>query len=144
MEAFSFNTAIARMMEFLNALTKYSALKEKNIPLLRAAAKDLLLLLAPCAPHFAEELFEQIGGKGSIFDQDYPVEDETKLVLDETEYAVQVNSKIVLRAKFKNGLTNEEIEKTALALNEVKERVEGKQVKKCIVVQGRLVNLIVG
>ena len=144
MEAFSFNTAIARMMEFLNTLTKYAALETKNIALLRAAAKDLVLLLAPCAPHFAEELFEQIGGKGSIFDQDYPEEDPEKLVLDETEYAVQVNSKIIVRAKFRNGLSDKELEESALALDEVKERVGDKQVKKCIVVQVRLINLIVG
>lgn len=144
METFSFNTAVARMMELLNALTKYSALAKKNATLYRAAAKDLVLLLAPCAPHFAEELFELIGGKGSIFDQPYPEADEEKLVLDETEYAVQINSKIVLRAKFKNGLTDEEIQFCALALDEVKERIGDKQVRKCIVVQGRLVNLIVG
>lgn len=144
MEAFSFNTAIARMMEFLNALTKYSALEKKNVALCRAAAKDLVLLLAPCAPHFAEEIFEKIGGKGSVFDQNYPVEDQEKLILDETEYAVQVNSKIVLRAKIRNGLSDEEIKECVLALDEVKERVGDKQVKKCIVVQGRLVNLIVG
>ncbi len=144
MEAFSFNTAIARMMEFLNALTKYSTAEKKNTTLYRTAAKDLILLIAPCAPHFAEELFEKIGGKGSVFDQPYPEENPEALVLDETEYAVQVNSKIVLRAKFKNGMTDEEIKERALSLDEVKSRVGDKEVKKCIVVKGRLVNLIVG
>lgn len=144
MEAFSFNTAIARMMEFLNALTKYSVSEKKNVSLYRAAAKDLVLLLAPCAPHFAEELFEQIGGKGSVFDQEYPEENAAALVLDETEYAVQINSKIVLRAKFRNGLSDEEIQACATALDEVKARIGDKSVRKCIVVKGRLVNLIVG
>ena len=144
MEAFSFNTAIARMMELTNALSKYSAVEKKNGALYRAAARDLVLLLAPCAPHFAEELFERIGGKGSVFDEAYPEEDPAKLVLDETEYAIQVNSKIVVRAKFANGLSDEELQTKALALDEVKERIQDKQVKKCIVVQGRLINLIVG
>ena len=144
MEAFSFNTAIARMMEFLNAMTKYSAVENKNATLYRAAAKDFVLLIAPCAPHFAEELHELIGGKGSVFDQSYPEENPAALVLDETEYAVQVNSKIVTRAKFKNGLTDEEVQFCALALEEVQARIGDKEVKKCIVVQGRLVNLIVG
>lgn len=65
-------------------------------------------------------------------------------MLDETEYAVQVNSKIVCRAMIANGMTNEEIEEKVKALPEVTARMEGKTVKKCIVVPGRLVNLIVG
>lgn len=144
LEAFSFNTAIARIMEFLNALSKYDALPEKNVPLFRAAAKDLLLLLAPCAPHFCEELWEQTGGKGSVFEQSYPKEDPEKLVLDEKEYAVQVNSKIVCRAMLPANAANEEIEKCALALPEVQDRIGNQTVKKCVVVPGRLVNLIVG
>lgn len=144
MEVLSFNTAIARMMEFLNALTKYSLSEKRNVSLFRAAAKDLILLLAPFAPHFAEELFERSGGKGSVFDQKYPEENPAALVLDETEYAVQVNSKIVTRAKFKNGLNDDELEYCARALDEVKTRIGELQIKKCIVVKDRLVNLIVG
>ncbi len=144
MEAFSFNTAVARLMEFVNALTKYDALPVKNATLFKAAAKDLLLLLAPCAPHFAEELFEQIGGKGFIFEQEYPKEDPDKLVRDEVEYAVQINSKIVSKAMIPSGLTQKEIEERVLLLPEVKEKLAGRSVKKCIVVTGRLVNLIAG
>ena len=66
------------------------------------------------------------------------------LVLDEKEYAVQVNSKIVCKTMIANGLENDEIEKLVLALPEVQEKTAGKTVKKCIVVPGRLVNLIVG
>ncbi len=144
MESFSFNTAVARMMELTNALQKYSAVENKNYSLYRAAAKDLTLLLAPCAPHFAEELFHETGGTSSVFDEAYPAEDPKKLVLDETEYAVQVNSKIILRTKLPNQLSDEEIQNAVLALDEIKERVAGKQIKKCIVVKGRLVNLIAG
>ncbi len=142
MEAFSFNTAIARIMELTNALAKYEALPEKNIALMKAAAKDLVLLLAPCAPHFAEELWEKIGDGGFVVEQDYPVEDPEKLVLDEAEYAVQVNSKIVCKAMIANGLSKEEVEALARALPEVQARLEGKEVKKCVVVPGRLVNFI--
>lgn len=144
LESFSFNTAVARLMELLNAMTKYDALPVKNNSLFKATAKDFLLLIAPCAPHFAEELWEQMGGKGFIFEQNYPVEDPEKLVLDETEYAIQVNSKIVCRAMVANGLGNDEIEKLATAIPEVQEKISGKTVRKCIVVPGRLVNLIVG
>ncbi len=142
LDAFSFNTAVARLMELLNAVCKYDALPEKNIPLLKDTLKDYLLLLAPFAPHFTEELWQLTGGKGFIFEQSYPKEDPEKLVLDETEYAVQVNSRIVCKAMIANGLSNEEIETFVLTLPEVQERLNGKPVKKCIVVAGRLVNLI--
>ncbi len=142
LEAFSFNTAVARLMELLNAITKYDALPEKNVSLLKETAKDFLLMLAPFAPHFCEELWQQTGGKDFIFEQSFPKENPDKLVLEETEYAVQVNSKIVCKAMIANGLSNEEIQSRALALPEVRERLAGKQVKKCIVVAGRLVNLI--
>ena len=142
MENFSFNTAIARMMELMNALTKYGALENKNAALYRAAVKDLLKLLAPCAPHFAEELWEQIGNKESIFEENYPEENPDALVLDETEYAVQINSKIVVRASFMNELTNEALEAQAKELPDVRKALAGRTVKKCIVVKGRLINLI--
>ena len=144
MQAFSFNTAVARMMELLNAITKYDALPVKNNSLLKATVKDFLLLLAPCAPHFCEELWEQIGGNESIFEQEYPVENPEKLVLDETEYALQVNSKIVNRVMIPSQMSNDEIQEFVLKLPELQEKIAGKTVKKCIVVAGRLVNLIVG
>ncbi len=144
MEAFSFNTAIARLMELLNAITKYDALPQKNIALLKATAKDLVLLLAPCAPHFCEELWEQIGGKGFVFEQSYPVEDAEKLVLDEKEYAVQINSKIVCKAMIPAGIANDEIEARVRAIPAVQEKLAGKTLKRCVVVPDRLVNLIVG
>lgn len=144
LESFSFNTAVARLMELLNAMYKYDALEVKNHSLIKATAKDFLLLLAPFAPHFCEEMWSQTSGKGFIFEQSYPVENPEKLVLDETEYAVQVNSKIVCRAMIPNGMNNGEIEALAVALPEIKEKLVGKSVKKCIVVPGRLVNLIIG
>lgn len=143
MEAFSFNTAIARMMELLNALAKYDANGAKNVSLMQAATKDLLLLLAPCAPHFAEEIFEKIGGKGSVFEQEFPIENPDALLLDEKEYAVQVNSRIVCRATFASALTNEELEEAARNLPEIREKIADKTVKKCVVVTGRLINFIV-
>ncbi len=144
LEAFSFNTAVARLMELVNAVYKYDGLAEKNVSLLKATVKDLLLLMAPCAPHFAEELWSLSGGKGSVFEQSYPKEDPAALLLDEKEYAVQVNSKIVCKAMIPSSYANEEVEAFVLALPEIQEKTAGKTVKKCVVVPGRLVNLIVG
>lgn len=144
LDAFSFNTAVARLMEFVNALYKYDGLAEKNVPLIKDSIKDLVLLLAPCAPHTCEELWQILGNKESVFKQAFPKENPDALVLDETEYAVQVNSKIVCKTMIPSDLDNEGIEAKVLVLPEVVDRIAGKSVKKCIVVKGRLINLIVG
>ncbi len=145
MEAFSFNTAVARLMEFTNALYKYDGLSgEKDLKLFHDCVKDLVLLLAPSAPHFCEECWERLGGKGSVFEQPFPKADHAALVLDEKEYAVQVNSKIVCRVKIPTSYSEKEIEEYVGKLPEIAERIAGKTVRKCIVVLGRLVNLIVG
>ena len=144
-EAFSFNTSIARIMEFVNALTKYdSEVAEKNDKFYRACILDLLRMLAPFAPHFTEELWEVCGKKTSVFKESYPVVDEKALVKDETEYAVQVNSKIKAKALIAEGMSDEEIQAYVCSLPEVAPALEGKTVRKCIIVKGRLINLIVG
>jgi len=143
-DSFSFNTAVARLMELCNALYKYDGLENKNIPLLKAAAKEFVLLIAPFAPHFADELWERMDEKGFVIEQEYPVANEEALTLDEVEYAVQINSKLVVRTMISKSLSNEEIREYVCSLPEIRERLEGKQLKKCIVVMGRLVNLIVG
>ena len=143
LENFSFNTAVARLMEYVNALNKYDAQEEKNVPFLKECTRDLLLLMAPFTPHFAEELWEQTGGKYAVFEQSYPVCDESALVREETEYAVQINSKIKAKIMIGKDLGNEEIEAAVLADEAIRPLVDGKVIKKCIIVPGRLVNLIV-
>lgn len=110
MENFSFNTAVARLMELVNALFKYDNNQVKNVPLLKETSKDLLLLLAPFAPHFAEELWEQCGFRYSVFDQAFPVCDESALVRDETEYAIQINSKMKTKMMLSKDMSKEDIQ----------------------------------
>ena len=144
-EAFSFNTSIARLMEYVNALQKYeSEAGEKNTVFFHECILDLIKMIAPFAPHFAEELWEIIGEKGSVHEEAYPAVNEAALVKSEIEYAVQVNSKIKAKMMLAESLTNEEIQAQVSAHPEVAPLLEGKSVKKCIVVKGRLVNLIVG
>ncbi len=145
MNAFSFNTAIARIFEYVSALTKYDALDKsvKNVVLLKDCIKDLLLLLAPMAPHFVEELWSQAGNKKSVFTFDYPVCNEKALIKDEVELAVQINSKVKAKIIVSQDMTNEQIEEVAKTNPTIVSTLDGKPVKKAIVIKGRLVNLIV-
>lgn len=143
MNSFSFNTAIARLMEFLNALYKYDALEQKNEKLYRESFADFILLLAPCAPHFSEELWEKLGNKKSIFLSSYPVCDEALLVRDEVEIAVQINSKMKAKIMLPTGLSEEEIKELLLKDEKTAPLLVGAEIKKMIVVPGRLVNIII-
>ena len=143
MNVFSFNTAIARLMEFVSAINKYDGYAEKSNSLILKAVDTLILLLAPCAPHFAEELWAMRGNKKSVFLEDYPVCDENALVKDEIELAVQINSKVKAKINVSKDATDDEIKDIALANEIIKKIVGDSQVVKAIVVKGRLVNLIV-
>ena len=142
LEAFSFNTAVARLMEYVNALYKYDGLTKKNTSFLKECVHDLILLIAPFVPHFAEELWEQTGGKYSVFDQKYPECNETALVKEETEYAVQVNSKIKAKIMIPQGATEQEMRDAVLSNDIIRSIVGVTQIKKFIVVPNRLINII--
>lgn len=140
-ETFSFNTALARIMEFVNAIYAYDAAVSKKSALFKDCVKDLVLLLAPFAPHFSEELWEMLVQPYSVFNQRYPLADEKALVRDEVELAVQVNSKLRARITVPAGAERGEIE--SAAREAVKAQLGGAEPKKIIIVPGRLVNLIV-
>ena len=143
METFSFNTAVARLMELLNALSKYDTIEPKNVSIYKDCFKKLILLLAPCAPHFAEEIWEYLGNKSSIFKSKYPICDESTLVKDEIEVAVQINSKLKTRIMLAQGLSQDEIKQIVLSNEKLKPELEGKEIKKLIIVPQRLINVII-
>ena len=143
MENFSFNTAVARLMELLNNLTKYDGLEVKNASVYKDSFSKLILLLAPFAPHFSEEIWEMLGNKYSIFNKPYPVCDESALVRDEVEVAVQINSKMKTKIVIANGLSEEQIKEILFADEKIGKELEGKQIKKLIIVPKRLINVIV-
>jgi leucyl-tRNA synthetase len=143
MDNFSFNTAVARLMELLNALAKYDGLEgDKNVTVFKNCFKTLILLLAPCAPHFSEEIWEMMGNKTSIFYTKYPECDESALVLDEVEVAVQINSKMRCKLMVPNGLTEEQAKEIILNDEKLGIELNGKQIKKLIIVPNRLINII--
>ena len=130
-------------MELVNAMYKYDVVEKKNVSLCKETLKDLLILIAPAAPHFAEEMWEQIGEKYSIHNQHYPKFDETKLAQDKIEIAVQVNSKIITRIEIATNLSNDQIVGQATQDQKVAALLDGKTIVKSIVVPNRIVNLIV-
>ena len=143
MNNFSFNTAVARLMEFVTAINKYDGLNEKCEGLVRKTVKTLVLLIAPCAPHFAEELWEILGGTDSVFNESYPEYDEKALVKDEVELVVQINSKVKGKIVVSKDASDDEIKEAAVKNEFVAKALDGKQIVKAIVVKGRLINLIV-
>ena len=142
-EKMQFNTAIARMMELTNALTKYIPMEKHNHEVLKKVTLDFIRILAPFAPHFSEEIWEMFGNEGSVFDESWPVFDEKALVKDEVEIAIQINGKIKERIMIPSDANDEEIKALSLATSAIQKETDGKTVVKVIVIKGRLVNIVV-
>ena len=134
--AMSFNTAIARMMEFVNFFTK-----EELRP--RAAMSDFVLLLAPYAPHMAEELWRLLGHRDSLAYQPWPAFDEALIKTSEIEIPIQVNGKVRGRVTVPAEASQADLERLAQSDSRILELLAGKQIVKIIVVPGRLVNIVV-
>ena len=134
-EILGFNTAISQLMVFVN-----DCYKAEYIP--RKYALGFIQLLAPFAPHLAEEMWEVYGNTESISYVPWPTFDKSKLVSDTVEIVVQLMGKVKAKLDVKKDLTPAELEQIVLANEEVKELIEGKQVMKVIVVPGRLVNIV--
>jgi leucyl-tRNA synthetase len=142
-EIFQFNTAIARLMEFTNALYKYvDAAPDKDIS--ANAANALIRLIAPFAPHFAEELWETIGEKYSVFDAEYPTADECALTLDTVDMPLQINGKLRTTFCVSSSASKEDIEKHIMDTEELSSLFAGKDVKKVIIIPGKIANIVVG
>lgn len=135
-ESLSFNTAIARMMEFTNFFTR-----SKTRP--KEAMQQFLVLLNPYAPHLAEELWQVLGGEESIAKQHWPIWDADALVESSIEVPVQLNGKVKAKIQVSPDVSKEDLLKAALGDTKVQTVLEGKTVVKEIVVPGRLVNLVV-
>ncbi|KOV88882.1 leucine--tRNA ligase [Nocardia sp. NRRL S-836] len=132
-----YNTAGAKLIELNNFVTKhYSA----GTP--RALAEPMVLMLAPQAPHVAEELWTKLGHTGSLAHGPFPAADEKYLVEDTVEYPIQVNGKVRSRVVVAASASQDEIKAAALAEEKIAELVAGGEPRKVIVVPGRLVNVV--
>ncbi|MDR1164954.1 MAG: leucine--tRNA ligase [Deltaproteobacteria bacterium] len=135
-ERFSYNTAIARLMELVNYLTKHKIR-------LREISATAVRLLAPFAPHLAEELWEELGNGETVFKSSWPTYEEEYIRRPQVEYVVQINGKLRDKLLLAVGLTPEEIEPLVLQSPGVAKWLEGKTVVKKIFVPDKLVNLVV-
>lgn len=142
-----FNTAIAKIMEITNALYKYDLdvkNDNKNVALIKEIALKFIRIIAPFAPHFAEEMWHRYGNERSVFLTSYPVEDKKWLEKDVIELPVQVNGNVKFKIEVNKDLSNEQIEKMVLEDEKLNTYLNGKSVKKVIVIKGRIVNIVVG
>jgi leucyl-tRNA synthetase len=135
-ENFSFNTSVSSFMICVNELTDLKCHK-------KAILRDLLITISPYAPHIAEELWEQIGETESITKTAFPTFNPAFLIEDSFEYPIQINGKVRVNLNFPADMPKEEIEKQVLANEQVIKWMEGKELKKIIVVPKRIVNVVV-
>ncbi|MDD3158477.1 leucine--tRNA ligase [Anaeromusa sp.] len=143
-QRFNFNTAISSIMELVNAMY---ALKEEPKAQVSGLAQELvsssLRLIAPFAPHMAEELWQLIGGNGSVHKQSWPVYDDAALQVEEVELVLQINGKVRDKIVAPVGLNAAELETLAMGQERVQQAIGDKKVVKVICVPQKLVNIVV-
>jgi leucyl-tRNA synthetase len=141
---FHFNTAISAIMELVNVMQGIdlpAGLPEKN-QVMRLSMETVVLLLSPIVPHFAEELWEDMGHKQPIISMSWPTYQEDALVKDELLIVVQVNGKVRSRFNVSADTTEEQIKQMALSDERAQHFVNDKPIKKVIVVKKKLVNIV--
>ena len=139
----AFNTAIASMIEFVNAATRPQEMKDPaDGGLTHVQLERFVRLLAPFAPHAAEELWAKLGGSGLVVHAPWPIADPSMLVDDEVEIAVQVMGKVRARIMVPTKADAAQVESIALGHPDVLPHLAGKSPRKVIVVPGRMVNLV--
>ncbi|TQV85451.1 leucine--tRNA ligase [Aliikangiella coralliicola] len=140
----AFNTAIAAIMELTNAISKFDAddQNEMDKAVVKHALDNAIILLSPVAPHMAQALWQASGKETLIVDQAWPQVDEAALVKDEILIILQVNGKVRGKVSVAADASKDEIESLAMENENVAKFVEGKTVRKVVVVPGRLVNIV--
>ncbi len=141
-EKFQFNTAVARLMEYTTALSKYQTQSQRNYNLEKEAVLTYAKLLSPFAPHYMEEVWQNLGQQNSIFDQSWPKYDEEKTLAKNIEIVVQINGAIRARIVIPCNTEPSEMEKIALENETIKSLLTNKTIKKVIAIKDKLVNIV--
>lgn len=140
-DEYQFNTAVSELMKLSNALTDADC---RNSPIYAEGVQTLVVMLAPFAPHIADELWHLLGNSASVHTQTWPTFDPAALVADEITLVIQVNGKKRADLQVPAQADKAELEKYARESEAVQRHLEGKEIKKVIVVPGKLVNFVVG
>ena len=139
----SFNTAVAASMELLNAINKLGDDSDLGRAVARESLEAVVVMLSPIVPHICHALWQELGHASALIDQSWPAVDESALELDLVEMVVQVNGKLRARLSVAVDASKDAIEAAALADENVQRFIDGKEVRKLIVVPGRLVSIVV-
>lgn len=142
LESLSFNTAIAALMEFVNELYKNKASKNYDEQDWRQVSVVVTKLVAPFAPHIAEELWQELGQEGSVHTSDWPVHDPKYLVSDTVTIVIQVNGKVRANLEMPKDANQDQVSEAALKDENVA-KYAGGEIKKTIYVPGKLINFVV-
>jgi len=140
---YTFNTAIAAVMELLNELARMEATDQQTRALRKEVLDAVVLMLSPILPHVCHSLWFELGHQRAVVEEAWPTHDASALVRDEVELVVQVNGKLRSRIRVSMDASQQQIQELALADPGVKRFVDGKPLRKVIVVPGKLVNLVV-
>nr|WP_299240837.1 leucine--tRNA ligase [uncultured Halomonas sp.] len=138
----TFNTAIAAVMELTNELSRFADASPMGLAVAREALEACVLLLAPITPHACHALWAELGHEKPVIDAAWPETDESALVKDSIELVVQVNGKLRARIEVDTSASKESIEALALENENVQRHIEGKTLRKVIVIPGKLVNIV--
>ena len=144
LDRFKFNTAIAALMELLNHLNKVWNDRSVDSSIWQECVEKFLLMLAPMAPHVAEEMWERTGHAYSIHQQLFPTWDDELAAEEEITLVVQVNGKVRDRIPVPAGIAEADARELALGSQRVQSHIDGKTLKNVVYVPGRLVNVVVG
>jgi leucyl-tRNA synthetase len=139
----SFNTAVAAAMELLNAINKFDGESDAGRAVVHEALESVVLMLSPIVPHLCHALWQELGHRTPLIDQRWPEVDQTALESDLIEMVVQVNGKLRARVSMPAAADKEAVERLAIADDNVQRFIDGKDIRKVIVVPGRLVNVVV-
>ncbi len=139
----SFNTVVAASMELLNAINKFADDSATGRAIVREALQAVVLMLSPLVPHICHVLWRELGHESALIDQPWPKVDSNALELNLIELVVQVNGKLRGRVSIEADADREAVEAHALADENVQRFIAGKEIRKVIVVPGRLVNIVV-
>lgn len=140
---YTFNTAIAAVMELINALYKFEDTSPQGRAVAQEALEATVLLLAPIVPHISHALWHALGHADAVLDQTWPVADPAALTRDRVRLVVQVNGKLRGQVEVAVDADESELKTAALADENVQRFIAGKALRKCIVVPGKLINLVV-